>query len=96
MARRSPRAAAALLLEALARAVAYAHRRGIVHRDLKPANVLLEAFEVQPAAAEPAGGVEPAAELARLGLVPKISDFGLAKRLGDTPGDPDRPVDGHA
>ena len=81
-----PPRAAAVLLEALARAVAYAHRRGIVHRDLKPANVLLEAFEVQPAAAEPAGGVEPAAALARLGVVPKISDFGLAKRLGDSLG----------
>ena len=43
-----PARAAALLLEALARAVAYAHRRGIVHRDLKPANVLLEAVDAQP------------------------------------------------
>ena len=34
---------AADLLEALARAVAEAHRLGIVHRDLKPANVLLAA-----------------------------------------------------
>ncbi|MFO0879312.1 MAG: protein kinase [Gemmataceae bacterium] len=35
--------AAAGLVEALARAVEFAHTRGIIHRDLKPANILLTA-----------------------------------------------------
>jgi hypothetical protein len=38
-----PARRAAALIEALARAVAEAHRLGIVHRDLKPANILIAA-----------------------------------------------------
>src|SRR5262249_16829167 len=46
------------------------HQRGIVHRDLKPANILLSTV---PPTAEGAGvmGLGP----------PKITDFGLAKRV---------------
>ncbi len=65
-----PAAAAARLVETLARAIHYAHERGVVHRDLKPSNVLLAACDL-------AAGAKPqAAE-----EVPKITDFGLAKRL---------------
>ena len=35
-------AAAARLVEALARGIAEAHNKGLIHRDLKPANILLE------------------------------------------------------
>jgi serine/threonine protein kinase len=57
---------AAQLVELLARAMHYAHRQGVVHRDLKPANVLLAR-----------GGDGPSP----LEFVPKVADFGLAKRL---------------
>jgi serine/threonine protein kinase/tetratricopeptide (TPR) repeat protein len=56
---------AAAVLETLARAMHVAHQSDIIHRDLKPANVLL--------AGEP--------ELPLADCTPKITDFGLAKRL---------------
>src|SRR5262245_58380891 len=57
------------LVERVARAIHHAHQAGLIHRDLKPANILVQ----------PRQGAR--AELAE--CFPKITDFGLAKRLDD-------------
>jgi serine/threonine protein kinase len=64
---------AARLVWLLARAVRLAHAKGIIHRDLKPGNVLLA-----PPADEPA--------LNCAWGCPKLTDFGLARRLGSGEG----------
>ncbi|HZZ77447.1 MAG TPA: protein kinase, partial [Gemmataceae bacterium] len=70
---------AARLIEILATAMHYAHQQGIVHRDLKPANILLEGQSVRRFDDEgfPCLVPRPNAPLPN----PKITDFGLAKRL---------------
>ncbi len=71
-----PPVAAAELLEQLAQAVGFAHRRGIIHRDLNSANILL----VPPARREEPDACEGARQ--RYGF-PKVTDFGLMRRLGE-------------
>jgi serine/threonine-protein kinase len=88
-----PQEAAALLAE-MATAIQAAHEKGIVHRDLKPGNVLLQPkAEIYPTpppskvveatlASMTASRAEAAAPAPRLtDFIPKITDFGLAKRL---------------
>jgi tetratricopeptide (TPR) repeat protein len=76
-----PRAAAELVLT-LARAMHCAHARGIVHRDLKPANILLAFSGRSQSGAAPT----PLCERLLNQCVPKITDFGLAKRLAEGKG----------
>src|SRR5262249_28301353 len=71
-----PARPAARFVDTLARAVHAAHVGGVIHRDLKPANILLR--DERAGAGGGSGTPSPLAS-----LVPKITDFGLAKCTGD-------------
>lgn len=63
---------AAQLIAQLADALQYAHEHGVVHRDIKPGNILLQSDE--------RGRINDERDTATSLAVPKITDFGLAKR----------------
>jgi serine/threonine protein kinase/Tfp pilus assembly protein PilF len=76
------------LMETLAGAIDFAHQKGIVHRDLKPANILLGSVSLHSSEIR-RDQVSPTSQSGdswSRANVPKIADFGLAKRLDDDTG----------
>ena len=76
---------AARLVAVIARAVEHAHSQGILHRDLKPSNILLAKDEGKRMKdedkAKTASGSSSSFILLPSSFDPKVTDFGLAKKI---------------
>jgi serine/threonine-protein kinase len=79
---------AAHLVAVIARAVEHAHSFGIIHRDLKPSNILLSQVESQNVEGRKVeDGLSGSSDFTTLRLYdlrPKVTDFGLAKKIDGT------------
>jgi eukaryotic-like serine/threonine-protein kinase len=75
---------AASVIEPIARAIQHCHEHGILHRDLKPSNILVAASDQPTAASQSTARLT--ADRSTLTAQPKVADFGLAKRLGESAG----------
>jgi hypothetical protein len=74
------------LMELLARAIDHAHEQGVLHRNLKPSSILLQPIS-QPAKSQALGDPPgPSCRLHSAWYVPRLVDFGLARRAVE--GDP--------
>jgi serine/threonine-protein kinase len=81
-----PASQAAELVATVAEAIQAAHQSGIIHRDLKPSNILLQRkqnADYTDSTDKSTRRFSPSAKSAEsaIDFIPKVTDFGLARRL---------------